>query len=459
MSKNLGGTYESFVSRCIGGVRMEQETCRELADLAEELKFIEKWEQALGLQEGRRGYGASEKTGDAYAALPPLRSLVRQRKEALETQEAALIVKTEKALREAETAKNEAEKAVLKAAKEVGDTKEQKKQEQAKLKKEKDERDGCGGSLFFVFIVCLVASGIVYWLGERTVVPWLIFVPLAIVILFHMRKAWLNSEMDKKLNWLDASAARAEGMLKKRKKEAETAVATLKQKKREVSSVLALQEQRKEETEIKKWQAKVKSILKKLVDDMVPVPGKEFCMGKYEVTQAQWMAVMGVNPSHFKGADNPVECVTRDDCQVFLEKLNAWPGVKKAGWAFRLPTEEEWEFACRAGAMGEYCRLADETDITKDTFEQVAWFDNNSDGQTHPVGQKKPNACGLYDMLGNVWEWTASEVKGGTCVACGGSFDYAADGCTSGSRLRYWPDGADWYLGFRLAASGRCAKD
>ena len=102
-----------------------------------------------------------------------------------------------------------------------------------------------------------------------------------------------------------------------------------------------------------------KEALLSLVKDMITIPDKNFKMGKYEVTQAQWPAVMGENPSEFKGDLNPVECVSWDDCKVFLEKLNALPEVKASGLTFRLPTEAEWEYACRAGSTGDYCWLAD----------------------------------------------------------------------------------------------------
>jgi formylglycine-generating enzyme required for sulfatase activity len=121
----------------------------------------------------------------------------------------------------------------------------------------------------------------------------------------------------------------------------------------------------------------------------VAVPG--FYIGKYQVTQAQWEAVMGNNPSHFKGAGNlPVECVSWNDAKEFCKKLS-----QMTNNPYRLPSEAEWEYACRAGTTGDYAGNLDE----------MAWHDGNSNKKTHPVGEKLPNAFGLYDMHGNVWEW------------------------------------------------------
>ena len=124
---------------------------------------------------------------------------------------------------------------------------------------------------------------------------------------------------------------------------------------------------------------------------------KPFYLGKYLVTQEQWKAVMGSNPSSFKGPKNPVERVSWDDCQQFLDKLNRREGNPGK---FQLPTEAQWEYACRAGSRTRYCFGDDESGLGK-----YAWYGNNSGGKTHPVGEKKPNAWRLYDMHGNVWEW------------------------------------------------------
>ena len=179
-----------------------------------------------------------------------------------------------------------------------------------------------------------------------------------------------------------------------------------------------------------------------------------YLMGKFEVTQSQWESIMGYNPSLFKGADDPVENVSWNDCQEFLSKLNALPAVKESGLLFRLPTEEEWMYACRAGATGDYCKLADGTEITEDTLGRVAWFDENSGARTHPVGKKLPNAFGLYDMHGNVWEWT-STADGHDRVDCGGGWNNVASDCESFTRGRGSPSVRDDLLGFRLCVSRR----
>ena len=137
-------------------------------------------------------------------------------------------------------------------------------------------------------------------------------------------------------------------------------------------------------------------------DDEGPVHkvtiSQPFYLGKYEVTQGQWQAVMGDNPSHFSdcGATCPVENVSWDDVQGFIEELNLREGVR----VYRLPTETEWEYAARAGTQTVYS-----FGNAVNRSGQYGWYGENSDGRPHPVGQKQPNGFGLYDIHGNVWEW------------------------------------------------------
>ena len=137
--------------------------------------------------------------------------------------------------------------------------------------------------------------------------------------------------------------------------------------------------------------------------------------------------------------------------QIFLKKLNALPEIRNEGVTCRLPTEDEWAHACRAGTAGDYCRPAGGTEITEKTLGEVAWYHANSGGATHPVGQKKPNAFGLYDMLGNVWEWTSTAI----CdfrVLRGGVYWYDARNCRSASHYWLRPDDRGRNFGLRLLA-------
>ncbi len=181
-----------------------------------------------------------------------------------------------------------------------------------------------------------------------------------------------------------------------------------------------------------------------------------FEIGAYEVTQGQWRAMIGDNPSTFKrGDDYPVESVSWNDAQAYLEKLN-----RKSGKTYRLPTEAEWEYACRGGVVQTYCGDND--------AGRVAWYGENSGNQIHPVGQKAANGYGLYDMSGNVWEWTCSAYDknyGGVEQKCihidasgyfvvrGGSWSNIPAGVRSASRSRGGPTARNDNWGFRLARS------
>ncbi|MGE0827601.1 MAG: SUMF1/EgtB/PvdO family nonheme iron enzyme [Candidatus Binatia bacterium] len=187
-----------------------------------------------------------------------------------------------------------------------------------------------------------------------------------------------------------------------------------------------------------------------------------FYMGKYPVTQSQWQVVMGNNPSRFTGDLNrPVEQVSWDDVQEFLRKLNE----RKKGTPYRLPTEAEWEYAARAGTTTRYC-FGDDVERLQD----YAWYDENSDNTTHPVGQLKPNAWGLYDVHGNVWEWVQDWFaedyyrqrsnpdrdprgpdSGEYRVLRGGSWNNEARDVRVGFRLWPEPGYRRGHLGFRCA--------
>ena len=140
--------------------------------------------------------------------------------------------------------------------------------------------------------------------------------------------------------------------------------------------------------------------------EMVQIPDVTFAIGKYPVTQSQYEAVMRVNPSHFQGNPrNPVEKVSYDDAITFCQKLS-----QITGKTYRLPTEAEWEYACRAGTTTDYCFGNDANQLG-----DYAWYEDNSQGTTHPVGLKMPNNWGMYDMHGNVHEWCEEVViRGGS---------------------------------------------
>ena len=225
--------------------------------------------------------------------------------------------------------------------------------------------------------------------------------------------------------------------------------------------------------------------LKKLINNMVYVSGGTFTMGgtseqgsdaydnekpthnvtlssyyicKYEVTQALWRVVMGSAPSYFKGDNLPVEQVSWDDCQTFINRLNSYTGRN-----FRLPTEAEWEFAARGGNYSHHYKYSGSNYIG-----DVAWYGDNSDSRTHPVGTKQPNELGLYDMSGNVWEWCSDWYgsyssysqsnptgpnSGSDRVERGGSWIDLTCNSRSSSRFKLAPGNRGGFLGLRLVLS------
>lgn len=181
-----------------------------------------------------------------------------------------------------------------------------------------------------------------------------------------------------------------------------------------------------------------------------------FSIGRSEVTQEEWQAVMGSNPSCFKGARRPVERVSWNDCQEFIRKLNAMTGKN-----FRLPTEAEWEFASRGGIKSQGYEYSGSNNLNS-----VAWYSDNSGNTTHGVGLKSPNELGIYDMSGNVWEWCSDRYgnyssssqtnptgsySGSNRVIRGGSWSNFAGYCRSSNRSIITPSRSDFDLGLRLA--------
>ena len=192
----------------------------------------------------------------------------------------------------------------------------------------------------------------------------------------------------------------------------------------------------------------------------------DFYMSATEVTQAQWKAVMGSNPSNWKGDNLPVESVSWNDVQKFLKKLN-----KSTGENYRLPTEAEWEYAARGGVETNG-RSSQTKYAGSNNIDEVAWYGDNSGSKTHPVGKKKPNELGLYDMTGNVWEWCndwydedyyssspqnnpQGANSGKYRVLRGGSCSHFARFCRVAFRSGYNPDFGLFNFGFRLVLSAR----
>jgi formylglycine-generating enzyme len=187
-----------------------------------------------------------------------------------------------------------------------------------------------------------------------------------------------------------------------------------------------------------------------------------FAIGKYPVTQALWTAIMGDNPAYFKGTNRPVEQVYWEDTQRFLQKLNEDSRLAH-GQHFRLPSEAEWEYAARGGYQSGGYRYAG-----SNVLDEVGWYDENSHGQTEPVGLKLPNELGICDMSGNVWEWCADHMhdsyvgapadgsawvdrkEGAYRVFRGGGWRYNARYSRPSSRNNFIPSTRSNRYGFRV---------
>ena len=194
---------------------------------------------------------------------------------------------------------------------------------------------------------------------------------------------------------------------------------------------------------------------------------KPFWLGKTEVTQSQWKVVMGNNPSSFKGDDLPVEMVSWNDATAFCKKLNEMKrDTLPAGYHYTLPTEAQWEYACRAGTVTPFY-FGDDPDYVG--LERYAWYAGKSSSKTHPVGEKLPNGWGLHDMHGNVWEWCLNRIsdsypggnvsdpqgpQGGSSRVFRGGCYYSDGGlCRSAYRYGFLPVDTSSSLGFRVALS------
>jgi eukaryotic-like serine/threonine-protein kinase len=190
---------------------------------------------------------------------------------------------------------------------------------------------------------------------------------------------------------------------------------------------------------------------------------RPYYLGIYPVTQEQYERVIGTNPSQFKGARHPVEKVSWEDAQEFISKLNGLSAEQSAGRKYRLPTEAEWEYACRASTKTAYS-FGDDPKV----LGKYGWFGENSGSKTHPVGEKQPNPWGLYDMHGNVWEWCEDRYgaypagavidptgnsEDSSCVSRGGSWCIRAAFCRSADRNWAQPSSRFVIRGFRVALS------
>jgi formylglycine-generating enzyme required for sulfatase activity len=233
------------------------------------------------------------------------------------------------------------------------------------------------------------------------------------------------------------------------------------------------------EAEVAKLQARAKATkAPSWYIELVPVEApkhrvritRSFALGMFEVTQAEYERVMRTNPSRSKGDPRrPVEQVSWEDAVEFCRRLSALPVEQSAGRSYRLPTEAEWEYACRAGTTTTWQSGDDEAGL-----KAAAWYGGDSRrGSSNPVGQKQPNAWGLYDMHGNVWEWCSDwhggyistpvddptgPASGSSRVYRGGGWNYDARFCRSAYRAGGTPDYRNFHLGFRVASSSMDAS-
>ena len=435
MSGNLGGKYESFLMRCLVGVRKEQEMFSELEKVTERLEVLKKRGKALGLKEGWESDGEKElwesylhgkevfeREGDVYAFLVAIGALFRHGEEVVKTEERRLREEVERRKREQE------EEARRKhAQKEAEERRQREETERAAAEAAKAKRVRNSIAVACVAMVLMVAAGVWVWglwteTREKTAARERTEKALGVGMFAGETKTLvLPGGAEMTMVWCPAGTFM-------------------------MGSPIEEAGRADDETQHKVMLT------------------KGFWMAKTEVTQKQWKSVMEKNPSRWEGDNLPVERVSWQDCQKFCRKTG-----------LRLPTEAQWEYACRAGStealpngpiriLGKYNAPA---------LDEIAWYGGNSsvgwtgmDGTdtsdwpekqypggkagTHPVGQKKPNAWGFYDMIGNVWEW-CEDWYATYCVKRGGSWNYCAGNCRSASRDYDLPSGVDCSLGFRPA--------
>ena len=198
--------------------------------------------------------------------------------------------------------------------------------------------------------------------------------------------------------------------------------------------------QRRREADVPKPPTGLLQLSPNVTLELLSVPGESCWLGRYPVTQEQYQAIIGSNPSNFKGPKRPVEQVNWNEAQAFCQKLQ-----EKFGGTFGLPQEAIWEKACRAGTSTNY------NNGTDNNLGEVGWYDQNSGSETHEVGGKRPNAWGFYDMHGNVWEWCEDWYSSGSSrVIRGGSWCYSSGDCTSSYRDRSSPGYRNNVFGFRV---------
>jgi formylglycine-generating enzyme required for sulfatase activity len=406
------------------GVRKEQETLREFAGVTNKFELLEERGKALGLPDGwmfegmgevaesyRKGKEAFEKEGDVYAVLTPLKNLVQHHEKALQMR-AEELQKQEEANRKREQEAEEERRHKREQEEEESKRRKREQQEAEERKRvRRAEAESAMKSVLVVGCIALVAALVWNWCMQN--------------------KKQVQERKEKTAKVLGWGTVAGETKTLELPGGARMEMVWCPKESFMMGSPSGEEGRDNDETQHRVTLT------------------KGFWMAKTEVTQKQWLSVMGKNPSYRKGNNLPVECVSWKDCLVFCRETG-----------LSLPTEAQWEYACRAGHTGAYAGSG--------KLLEMGWSEDNSGGQTHPVGQKKPNAWGLYDMHGNVWEWCADwydgypsyavtnptgASSGGKRVIRGGGFGDEAAHCRSAFRAMIDPNEQRQIIGFRPVAS------